>query len=196
MHITLIGLSRMIALCTLFYLRGMEKDIIPQMSISQQSSLYATSKSNDAAINTGNPYTYTYRDGFTPLHMTVNCEDFKAIKFLIYDKNANVNAIDDESNTPLHLATQNAVNYRYWFNPKIIKLLIKNGADVNAINIWGETPLYYPVAAQGDNFEVIKILVKNGANFEKDANLLQAKFKKYLDRIKKYPKIDTYKYEI
>jgi len=57
--------------------------------------------------------------------------------------------------TPLLLATQER---RY----ELAKLLIENGADIDAINIFGETPLL--TAVSFDNPIVAQLLIENGAD--------------------------------
>ena len=68
--------------------------------------------------------------------------------------------------TLLHLAASMGCH-------KVVKMLIDNGADVNAMNSWNETPLNYVVSHLKNSpdikdeeaiLEVIKILCKNGAN--------------------------------
>ena len=56
--------------------------------------------------------------------------------------------------TPLHLAA-------YWDHTKIVKLLIAEGADVNAKDEDGMTPLH-EAALWGHN-EVAELLIANGA---------------------------------
>lgn len=84
---------------------------------------------------------------------TATFEDVKAE----IDKGANVNAKNDNEETPLHLAA-------YQNNPKIIELLVENGADINAKGCFSEmTPLM--IAAQNsDNPAVIEAMVKYGAD--------------------------------
>lgn len=70
----------------------------------------------------------------------------------------------DEGWTPLHLAA-------HYGQPEIVKLLLKNGADINAIasNAIGNTPIMAAIA--GRNLEAIKSLVDGGANLKlKDKN--------------------------
>jgi FOG: Ankyrin repeat len=62
--------------------------------------------------------------------------------------------------------------------PQVALLLLKHGADPNAVNARGETPLH--IAARGDehtigsgNYAVVSILVKHGADVnarDKDGN--------------------------
>ena len=73
------------------------------------------------------------------------------------DKGADVNAKNDNEETPLHLAA-------YQNNPKIIELLVENGADINAKGCFSEmTPLM--IAAQNsDNSTIIETMIKLGAS--------------------------------
>ena len=89
------------------------------------------------------------------------------LKFCIKIGVVNVNAVPWTLNlTLLHLAAGEGCH-------KIVKMLIDNGADVNAMNSWNETPLNYVVSHLKNSpdikdeeaiLEVIKILCKNGAN--------------------------------
>lgn len=47
---------------------------------------------------------------------------------------------------------------------EIIELLLRHGADVNALSSTGNTPLMY--ACAGGHVEAVKTLLKNGANVE------------------------------
>jgi len=69
---------------------------------------------------------------------------------------ANVNAPDTTGAkwTPLMIASLRG-------NFQIAKLLIENGADVNASNAYGDTPLYL---AANTSFELAKLLLEKGAN--------------------------------
>ena len=92
------------------------------------------------------------------------------LKFCIKIGVVNVNAVPWTLNlTLLHLAAGEGRH-------KVVKMLIDNGADVNAMNSWNETPLNYVVSHlknspeiidikdKEDFLEVVKILCKNGAN--------------------------------
>ena len=56
--------------------------------------------------------------------------------------------------TPLHFAVLND-------DAQIAKLLIDNGANLDATDFEGNTPLHY---AQGENSDLFKILKESGAN--------------------------------
>lgn len=51
---------------------------------------------------------------------------------ILLDAGAYINAINLDSNTPLHLAVQ---------YPDVVETLIENGADANALNDDGYTPM-------------------------------------------------------
>jgi len=77
-------------------------------------------------------------------------------------RGADVNArAEDEwgsTTTPLTLAMLACEN------DEIVKLLVSNGADVNAEDDkWGQTPLHFAATTQED-IEVVKFLISNGAD--------------------------------
>jgi tetratricopeptide (TPR) repeat protein len=59
------------------------------------------------------------------------------------------------SNTPLHTAVQ-------YSSVKVVKVLLENGADVNAPAWYHETPLHH--AVRTGNISIIKMLLKYNAN--------------------------------
>ena len=80
--------------------------------------------------------------------------DVEAARWLIAN-GADVNAIGDLDNTPLHFTAQKDA-------AEIAKLMIDAGADVNAIAIWGRSPLSW--AAEHNAAEVAKLLIEHGAD--------------------------------
>ena len=68
---------------------------------------------------------------------------------------ANVNAIDDNSNTALMLAAQDG-------NFSICKLLLEKGANVNKLNNTGDTALMFAVLKE--NFKICELLLKHKIN--------------------------------
>jgi ankyrin repeat protein/beta-lactamase regulating signal transducer with metallopeptidase domain len=80
--------------------------------------------------------------------------DIEQVKSLIA-KNANVNLMDNNGQTPLHYAA--GAGHRH-----IVEFLITRGADVNAMDKNGETPLYYAGDAGWKN--VAELLIAQGAD--------------------------------
>lgn len=77
----------------------------------------------------------TYR-GESPLFIATRRKDVEILQLLV-DKGAVINKIFTEKGlTPLHLACELA-------NNKVIKCLLKNGADINAFDSKGYTPLQH-----------------------------------------------------
>lgn len=76
-------------------------------------------------------------DRDTPLHRAV-ANDHHHVVSLMLRHDSDVNSIDDAGNTPLHLAAARANKL---INLLIVKLLIDSGADLNAKNGKGWTPL-------------------------------------------------------
>ena len=80
---------------------------------------------------------------------------------------ANMNICDERTIwTPLHKATIN----RY---SKIASLLIQNGADVNAIDAFGYTPLVWAVKC--DAIEIADALLQMGSSVEKTRDWIDSK---------------------
>ncbi len=74
----------------------------------------------------------------------------------LLDRGANVNATDENGNTPLHWAAKNV-------HTDIVELLIDTyHVDVNIQNEWGNTPLH--TAAFYGHPNVVSLLIKKGAN--------------------------------
>lgn len=92
----------------------------------------------------------------TALHRVVEekCESEEIIKLLL-EWGADVRAVDEGGDTPLHIAALNG------YTPAIL-LLLEHGSDISAQNDWGETALH--MAIQVQERSVIKLLVERGAD--------------------------------
>jgi hypothetical protein len=77
---------------------------------------------------------------------------------LVLPEGTYVDVKDGNGDTPLNLA----IWHDYDNIVEITKLLLKNGADVNTENYWGNTPLS-GAAVRGAE-EVARVLLENGAN--------------------------------
>ncbi|WP_406655755.1 ankyrin repeat domain-containing protein [Methanolobus sp. ZRKC2] len=95
--------------------------------------------------------------GYTSNWDEIESEKVKIIKLLI-ENGADVNVINSEGETPLHLAAGSG-------SLKIVKLLIENGGDVNALDNKMNTPLHFVVEyGEYRDEEVVKLLLGNGAD--------------------------------
>jgi len=119
--------------------------------------------------------------GWTPLHRAAGAGHAEIAKALL-DKGANVNAEDEDGDTPLHWAARygktglarillrraadaKALDKKYRTPARvgeIVKLVLARGADVNASDKYGWTPLHR--AAGGGPAEIAKLLLDAGAN--------------------------------
>lgn len=72
---------------------------------------------------------------------------------LLIEKGANVNALDSDRNTPLHIAAQGKTDDHH----EAAELLIAAGADVNAFNGDQETPLD---GAEDPRSNLIKLILQ------------------------------------
>lgn len=107
------------------------------------------SKPGSTIVNTRDP-----SNGDTALHIVVKRKAIDWMGFII-GKGANLDARDNEGNTPLMDATR--VGY-----DEGVDLLIKVGAGVDVVNSRGETPLI--VAVQNRDIANVRLLLSAGAN--------------------------------
>lgn len=101
----------------------------------------------DFLIENGAIVNHAVKPGQFPLHLAVWSGRVNVVESLI-NAGAHINATDGNLNTPLHYADEQDLEiYINYFNSTaddfyaIAVLLIDNGADVNAKNVDGKTPL-------------------------------------------------------
>lgn len=79
------------------------------------------------------------KNGETALHIAINYQYNDIAKVLINSPNININIVDDNNKfTPLHYAVG-------WNNSIIVEQLLKNGANIDAQDIFGNTPINYAI---------------------------------------------------
>lgn len=96
-------------------------------------------------------------DGFTGLMLASSTSKLDIVKFLIGERNVNIDDFNNQGNTALMVAADNGAT-------DIVQYLISNGADVNANmdRTTGHTALMG--AAAGGHKDIVNILLANGAN--------------------------------
>lgn len=108
----------------------------------------------DINVNIENDDKNTPLHYFTQKFRSPNCQE--AFDLFI-EKGANVNAVNNNGETPLHKAIfNNSVRIL------MVNLLIKAKADVNKVNSQGETALHYAVRLGRE--DLVSILVKAGSD--------------------------------
>lgn len=96
--------------------------------------------------------------GETPLHKAASCgSDCSDVCLLLLGKEANVNVIDINGNTPLHVALRHG-------NVKAAGVLLENGADWKLINVYWETVVYSLVKEGVISQEFCEQLISDGAS--------------------------------
>ena len=93
--------------------------------------------------------------GDSPLRRAFRCQKFNAMKFLVVEGNADVNARDQHNLTPLQEASGSG-------NLDVMRVLLNLGADANVLDHRGDSLLHG--AFQNQNLDAMEILVNGGAD--------------------------------
>lgn len=98
-------------------------------------------------------------DGYTPLMHAVLAEDADpAIVALLIDRGADVNAAEpDQGFTALHFAARDQ-------NAAIVRRLLEAGAEVDPVDVFGDTPLWRSVMSSSASPATMKLLLEHGAD--------------------------------
>jgi ankyrin repeat protein len=98
------------------------------------------------------------RRGITPLIIAIEDRDYPMVKFLL-DAGADPNVRDNNKKSVLALTvTSNQGNI------EIVRELLKHGADINAQDRYGNTPLMEAIYPS-DDYETVKFLLESGADY-------------------------------
>lgn len=98
-------------------------------------SLYNTMIVDDPFLRKCKIKNSNYRDSKnnSSLHIAVNNDSIKMVKYLLSKKKKNINAKNKKGQTALHIACLKEED-------DIIDLLVKNGANINAVDFQGKKP--------------------------------------------------------
>lgn len=94
--------------------------------------------------------------GFTPLHIAFLYGNMDNIETLL-KYNADIQAKSYSGKTCLHCAAMRKDD-----DAVFVRFLLENGADINALDAEGNTPLHYAFAL--GNEEIVKLLIEKGAD--------------------------------
>ncbi|WP_158887970.1 ankyrin repeat domain-containing protein [Amycolatopsis anabasis] len=101
----------------------------------------------------------TDADGRTPLMHAVLAEDADpAVVVSLIDRGADVNVTDNGQNwTAVHFAARDQ-------NEALVRLLLEAGAEVDAVDVFGNTPLWRGVLNAGSDLAALRALLEYGAD--------------------------------
>ena len=139
-------------------------------------SLYYAVENNSLELITylvdkGGNINAKYKDGDTLLQHACQVKNnleirLEIVKYLVEKKKADVNSKNNYHETPLHHACS-------YGSLAIVKYLVEKGADVNALDVKGETLLHKVCFFNEDPLEIVKYLVekiKADVNAQTDSN--------------------------
>lgn len=130
----------------------------------------ATEKENTKVLHyllsCGFPPDMQDAQGCTALHIAAEKNSMPLAKTLL-EHNANPNCKDYKGQTILHYIADSAAELEKTVRP-FLPVLMELGADINALDNFGRTPLYIAAMHSNYNNEVVKYLVENGARLELD----------------------------
>jgi hypothetical protein len=111
-----------------------------------------------------------------PSHAALISGNFEVFRILIEYRAADINARDSGGSTPLLLALDDP----HFKDGSAVRLLLKHGADINAPNQMGQTPLHW--ASIYGTPEVVRLLLEHRADVEAKDNFGKTALQEAADR--------------
>jgi uncharacterized protein len=130
---------------------GIPLDVFEAASTGDEARLQAILSENAAAVQEFSS------DGWTALHLAAAFGTPLSVGALIF-RGSRVDAVSQnaQQNQPLHAALALGKN------PSTIELLVSHGADVNATQAGGFTPIFSAAAA--NRIDLVEMMMEHGAN--------------------------------
>jgi ankyrin repeat protein len=136
---------------------GAEVDVYDAAKVCNVERVETLIKANPGLVSSKD-----YKYGRTPLHWAALYGNRDVVKLLLA-RGANVNAVDNDRMTPLHLVAKNDRKETAKLMLETAKLLLASNADVNTVDFpFGDTPLHK--AAEGSCKEMAELLLANKAD--------------------------------
>ena len=145
-----------------------QEDWIYIRNLSGETCMHVAAKNNHVKILTfAHGYDWNVKDfnENTPLHCAVESSQVHAVQYLV--SVSNVDAENAFLESPIHLATKRG-------NMEILKLLIDKKCDLNVVDRFGNTPLFYA------DINSISCFLSNGSDLNHRNNLGLTPFLYYI----------------
>jgi ankyrin repeat protein len=109
--------------------------------------------------------------GRTALHIAAFKSDFDVVQMLVDTAHIAIDCRDNKDCTPLHYAMHDGDQEFHEDVSRCAELLLERGADIEAQNSRGSTPLHLAASKMSEN--TVRLLIKNGANINLQNNKAQ-----------------------